>query len=201
MTIAAGLQLNSGGNVQGNVTFSDLDTNGSENVTGQWTVDALGRVTVTNITPTPTGTPLAFQFYIDGFGNGVELGIDTSQVSAGTAYEQARGAAINAGDYAIGAFGFFLDGTVANQLDPWSAAGPLTIAGTALDGFTDYNASGTLTEGATLTGTIDATSGQVAYRRPGRQQHNARQLRILPSGWVAHIAHRVRWQSARDRVP
>lgn len=161
MTIAAGLQLNSGGNVQGNVTFSDLTTNGSENVTGQWTVDSLGRVTVTNINPTPTGTPLAFQFYLDGFGNGVELGIDTSQVSAGTAYEQTSDA-INTGDYALGAFGFFLDGTVANQLDPWSAAGPLTITGAALDGFTDYNASGTLTEGATLTGTIDTTSGQFA---------------------------------------
>ncbi len=34
MTIAAGLQLNAGGTVQGNVTFSDLNTNGSENVTG-----------------------------------------------------------------------------------------------------------------------------------------------------------------------
>jgi hypothetical protein len=160
MTIAAGLQLNAGGTVQGNVTFSDLNTNGSENVTGQWTVDSLGRVTVTNINPTPTGTPLAFQFYIDGFGNGVELGIDTSQVSASTAYQQTSGS-INPGDYALGAFGFFLDGTVANQLDPWSAAGPLTIAGAALDGFTDYNASGTLTEGATLTGTVDTTNGVV----------------------------------------
>jgi hypothetical protein len=161
MTIAAGLGLNSGGNAQGNVTFSDLTTNGSENVTGQWTVDAMGRVTVTNITPTPTGTPLALQFYLDGNGNGVELGIDTSEVSAGTAYEQTSGS-INAGNYGIGAFGFFPDSTVQNQLDPWAAAGPLTISGIALDGFTDYNASGTLTPDATLTGTIDATNGQVA---------------------------------------
>ena len=161
LTIAGGLALNSGGVVQGNITFSDLSTNGSQNVTGQWTVGAQGRVTVTNITPTPTGTPLAFQFYLDGNGNGVELGIDTSQVSAGTAYAQTSGS-INAGNYAIGAFGFYLDGTIANQLDPWSAAGPLTITGTSLNGFTDYNASGTLTNNATLTGTIDATSGQVA---------------------------------------
>jgi hypothetical protein len=31
-----------------------------------------------------------------------------------------------------------------------------------LNGFTDYNASGTLTPSATLTGTIDATNGQFA---------------------------------------
>jgi hypothetical protein len=161
MTIAGGLSLNTGGAVQGNVTFSDLNTNGSQNVTGSWTVDATGRVTVSNITPTPTGTPLAFQFYLDGNGNGTELGIDTSQVSAGTAYAQTSGN-INAGNYAIGAFGFFVDGTVTNQLDPWSAAGPLTITGTSLNGFTDYNANGTLTNNATLTGTIDATTGQVA---------------------------------------
>ena len=161
MTIAGGLSLNSGGAVQGNVTFSDLSTNGSQNVTGSWTVDATGRVTVSNINPTPTGTPLAFQFYLDGNGNGTELGIDTSQVSAGTAYAQTSGN-INAGSYAIGAFGFFVDPNNSNQLDPWSAAGPLTITGTALNGFTDYNADGTLTNGATLTGTIDAANGQVA---------------------------------------
>ncbi|HEY4907188.1 MAG TPA: hypothetical protein VIH74_07020 [Candidatus Acidoferrum sp.] len=160
-TIAGGLSLNTGGAVTGNVTFSDLTTNGSQNVTGNWTVDATGRVTVSNINPTPTGTALAFQFYIDGNGNGTELGIDTSEVSGGTAYAQTNGN-INPGNYAIGAFGFFLDGTVANRLDPWSAAGPLTITGTSLNGFTDYNASGTLTNGATLTGTIDATTGQVA---------------------------------------
>ncbi len=161
MTIAGGLSLNSGGAVQGNVTFSDLNTNGSQNVTGNWTVGANGRVTISNITPTPTGTPLAFQIYLDGNGNGAELGVDTSEVSAGTAYAQTSGN-INAGDYAIGAFGFFLDNTVANQLDPWSAAGPLTITGTSLNGFTDYNASGSLTPSATLTGTIDAANGQVA---------------------------------------
>jgi hypothetical protein len=161
MTIAGGLSLNAGGAVQGNVTLSDLSTNGSMNVTGSWTVDANGRVTVSNINPSPLGTPLAFQFYIDGNGNGAELGIDTSEVSAGTAYAQTSGN-INAGNYAIGAFGFFLDGTVANQLDPWSAVGPLTITGTSLNGFTDYNANGALTNNATLTGTIDTTSGQVA---------------------------------------
>jgi hypothetical protein len=161
MTIAGGLSLNSGGAVAGNITFSDLNTNGSEDVTGSWTVDATGRVTVSNINPNPLGTPLAFQFYLDGNGNGAELGIDASEVSAATAYSQTNGN-INAGNYAIGAFGFFLDSNVANQLDPWSAAGPLTITGTSLNGFTDYNASGTLTNNATLTGTIDATTGQVA---------------------------------------
>ncbi len=161
MTIAGGLALNAGGAVAGNVTFSDLNTNGSQNVTGNWTIDANGRVTVSNIGPSPTGTPLAFQIYLDGNGNGTELGVDTSQVSAGTAYAQTSGN-INPGNYAIGAFGFFLDSTVANQLDPWSAAGPLTITGTSLNGFTDYNASGTLTNNATLTGTIDAANGQVA---------------------------------------
>jgi hypothetical protein len=161
MTIAGGLALNTGGAVAGNVTFSDLNTNGSQNVTGTWTIDPSGRVTISNILPSPTGTPLAFQIYLDGNGNGTELGIDTSEVSAGTAYAQTSGV-INAGNYAIGAFGFFLDPNVQNQLDPWSAAGPLTITGTALNGFTDYNANGALTNSATLTGTIDLANGQVA---------------------------------------
>jgi hypothetical protein len=161
MTIAGGLALNTGGAVAGNVTFSDLNTNGSQNVTGTWTIDPSGRVTISNILPSPTGTPLAFQIYLDGNGNGTELGIDTSEVSAGTAYAQTSGV-INAGNYAIGAFGFFLDPNVQNQLDPWSAAGPLTITGTALNGFTDYNANGALTNSATLTGTIDLANEQVA---------------------------------------
>jgi hypothetical protein len=161
MTIAGGLALNTGGAVAGNVTFSDLNTNGSQNVTGTWTIDPSGRVTISNILQSPTGTPLAFQIYLDGNGNGTELGIDTSEVSAGTAYAQTSGV-INAGNYAIGAFGFFLDPNVQNQLDPWSAAGPLTITGTALNGFTDYNANGALTNSATLTGTIDLANEQVA---------------------------------------
>jgi hypothetical protein len=161
LSMAGGLQLNAGGTVQGNITLSDLTTNGSNDVTGNWTVGANGRVVVTNVTPNLNGTPFVFEFYIDGNGNGVELGLDSSQVTAGTAFAQTAGT-INPGNYAIGAFGFFLDPNVQNQLDPWSAAGPLTITGTALNGFTDYNADGTLTNNAALTGTIDATTGQVA---------------------------------------
>jgi hypothetical protein len=161
LSIAGGLSLNSGGAVQGNISLSDLVTNGSNNVTGNWTVDSTGRVVVSNVNPNLNGTPFVFEFYIDGNGNGVEVGLDSSQVSAGTAYAQTSGS-INAGNYAIGAFGFYVDPNVSNQLDPWSATGPLTITGTALNGFTDYNANGSLTNGAPLTGTIDATSGQVA---------------------------------------
>jgi hypothetical protein len=160
LTMAGGLQLNPGGTVQGNISLSDLDTNGSNDVTGNWTVDATGRVTVTNVTPS-LSNPFAFQFYLDGNGNALELGVDASQVTAGTAFSQTAGT-INPGNYAIGAIGFFVDSVNTNQLDPWAAVGPLAITGTSLNGFTDYNASGTLTPDVPLTGTIDATSGQIA---------------------------------------
>jgi hypothetical protein len=162
--MAGGLQLNGNGTVQGNLSYSDLQNNVSNNVTGSWTVSTNGRVVVSNIQPgiQGSGVPLEFEFYIDGNGNGVELGLDTSEVTAGTAYEQTAGAAIDPGNYAIGAFGFFVDPNNNSNLLPWSAVGPLTISGPALTGFTDYNANGNVTPSVDLIGTIDTNLGQVA---------------------------------------
>jgi len=44
---------------------------------------------------------------------------------------------------------------------PWSATGPVTINSGNYSGFTDYNNSGTLTAGVSLTGTT-ATSGTIS---------------------------------------
>jgi hypothetical protein len=164
LTMAGGIALNSGGGIQGNISLSDLTNNGSNDLTsGSWTVDATGRVTASNVLPSlNSGTPFAFQFYLDGNGNALELGVDSSQVTAGTAFAQTGTAAINAGNYAIGAFGFFVDSVNTNQLDPWAAVGPVAITGNSLNGFTDYNAMGTLTPNAALTGSIDSTNGQIA---------------------------------------
>ena len=164
LTMAGGLQLNANGTVQGNLSYSDLQNNVSNDVTGSWTVSANGRVVVSSIQPgiQGAGTPLVFEFYIDGSGHGVQLGLDSSEVTAGTAYEQTAGT-INPGNYAIGAFGFYVDQTPnSNDLLPWSAAGPLAISGPALTGFTDYNQNGSLTNSLNLIGTIDTGLGQVA---------------------------------------
>jgi hypothetical protein len=164
LTMAGGFALNPGGNIQGNISVSDLNTNGSTDVTGNWTVDQTGRVTVSNITPLlVNNVPIALQLYLDGNGNALELGVDSSEVTAGSAFAQTSTSGnINAGNYAIGGFGFFPDSTNPNLLDAWSAVGPVAITGNSLNGFTDYNAFGTLTDNVTLTGSIDSSTGLIA---------------------------------------
>lgn len=154
VTMAGGFQLKAGGTLGGALGWSDLSCCGGTSLTGNWTVDSLGRVTISDVNTVWGIGQLGFQLYLDGNGNALELGVDGVQVTTGPSFQQTGGLA--SGNYAFSAFGFSnLDG-----LPSWTGTGPVTLDGDYnWSGFTDYNASGDLTANAQLTGTTDTDEG------------------------------------------
>jgi hypothetical protein len=173
--IGASFSLNTDLSVTGTLAVNDLSTVGSAAIaTGAYTVDSTGRVTITNVTPSIVqGIPFIFQLYLDGNGNALELGVDTSEATAGLAYLQTVTSPVFAGNYAFAGQGF---GVLSNSEPAWGAVGPVAVASTSITGFTDYTLQGaaTPTSNVTLTGTetsgtatltlsgLNATSAQTA---------------------------------------
>lgn len=159
LNIAASFTLGNGGTISGVLALNDVSYFGNVNIlSGTYAVDPTGRITISNVTPALTTTPFAFQLYLDGSGNAMELGDDTSQLSHGRAYQQTGSTTtLSAGNYGMTGFGF---GNVNNTAPGWSAAGPATIAsGGAVTGYTDYNLAGkTPVSNVALTGTVAASS-------------------------------------------
>ena len=87
--IGGSITLNNG-LITGTLAVNDLSTNGTAAIAGgTYTVDPTGRVTLVNITPSLNVLiPFAFQLYLDGNGNALELGVDNSQETVGMAYQQ-----------------------------------------------------------------------------------------------------------------
>ncbi len=158
-TFAGGFALNADGTVNGNIALNDLEVTGGPPIaTGNWTIDPTGRVTISNVTPSlVSDTPFAFELYLDGNGNALELGVDKTQATAGNSYLQTT-AAINAGNYALAGLGF---SSISSNQPVWSAAGPISIddAGN-WTGFTDYTVAGSgLLANAALSASIDPSQG------------------------------------------
>ncbi len=165
---AGGLGLNADGTVGGNIALNDLtDTYGSVITSGTYAVDPTGRVTLSVIaTVTPANAPaynvpFTFQLYLDGSGNGLELGVDNSHVTSGLAYAQTAPSADFEGAYALSATGF---GNF-NYEPAWGAVGPVTVASDTFSGFTDYsvqnanNNASITTSAVGLSGSEDSTTG------------------------------------------
>jgi hypothetical protein len=166
LTIAAVFILNTAGSLANNsvLALNDLTNFGAVAITaGTYIVDSTGRVTISNVAPSlVANVPLAFQLYLDGNGNALELGVDSSQLSAGLAYLQTATSATFAGNYALAGQGF---GVLTSTFPGWSAVGPATISSTssAFSGFTDYTIQGaTPTSNVSLTGTENSTTGILA---------------------------------------
>jgi hypothetical protein len=176
--IAAVFNLSSAGAVSGVLALNDLTNFGAQNITaGSYIVDPTGRVTLSNVTPSLVqNVPFAFQLYLDGNGNALELGVDSSQLSVGLAYQQAATPATFAGTYALAGQGF---GVLTSTTIPlgWSAVGPASVSSTSnsFTGFTDYTlqtvqtvngapaiAGATPTSNVSLTGTENSTTGILA---------------------------------------
>jgi hypothetical protein len=161
--LAGGLGLNAGGTVSGDMAINDLINSYGFSITGgTYTVDATGRVTVTNVTSDKFSGTIAFQLYLDGNGNALELGIDASQVTAAPAYAQTASSDDYEGTFAVAGQGFW---TYSSKTYPALAAvGVATIGSGQLSGFTDYtqqNGDGTFTPTANvaLSGSENSVSG------------------------------------------
>jgi hypothetical protein len=155
VTIAGGFAFGSSGAVTGQLALNDgvnfLNTtiNG-----GTYTVDPTGRVTLSGVSVSPAIPslgPFTFQLYLDGNGNAIELGVDSTQATQGLSYAQTATSSDFEGSYAISGQGYVHSSGGASV---WGAVGPVTVKSDALTGSTDYTIQGvTPTSSVSLTGT------------------------------------------------
>jgi hypothetical protein len=163
MHIGGGFVFNSNLSLSGVLALNDLVNFGSLTITaGNYTVDPTGRVTITGVSPSlVSGTPFAFQLYLDGNGNALTLGVDNTELNAGMAYQQTAPSAPFAGTYALSGNGV---GVLSSGFPSWSAAGPATVASNTFTGYTDYTLMGATapTSNVTLSGTETSASGTLS---------------------------------------
>jgi len=147
--------------VSGNTTFNDIANQLSGNISaGTYVVDATGRATLTGLNGA-TFNNATLQLYLDGNGNALILSMNTSDVTAGYAFQQSPGA-IFSGTYAVDAGGTSqVTSSIPVSYVPWSASGQITDSTGNITGFTDFNPlTGSLTAGVNLDGTATG-SGEI----------------------------------------
>lgn len=146
------LTANPGGTVSGTLSTNDLSATGTQSLVtltgGAFTVDATGRVTLTNLTSNAN----TLQLYLTGSGTGTVVSMDTTDVLSGLTFQQTAGASFS-GTYGMNATGFDL----ANKLE-YDDVGPVSAS------------PGTGTGSLNATHTIDEnfiTSALLATPTPG----------------------------------
>jgi hypothetical protein len=168
LTIAGGFSFGSSGGVTGQLAVNDGTNFVGTTITGGiYTVDPTGRVTLGGVTLSSALTglagPFAFQIYLDGNGNALELGVDNFQATEGPSYLQTATSSDFEGNYALAGQGFLPPSSSTAPAPLWGAAGTVTVKSDALTGSTDYNAQGlTATSAVSLTGTETNSTGLLA---------------------------------------
>lgn len=159
-TFAGGFSLNPDDTVSGVLAYNDgVYRQGPQITGGNWSVDSLGRVALTNVTTSGSkigNGPFAFQLYLDGNGNALEVGNDAIEGSTGAAFVQTT-SQVNPGKYAIAAQGV----AGVSPFPAWAAVGPVSLDSSLnWSGFTDYNVlTGTPVPSRALFGTTNAAEG------------------------------------------
>jgi hypothetical protein len=154
-TFGGNLSFSTSGAISGTLAVND-GTNvatGTNITAGSYTVDPTGRATLSTIQTSQFGTSVAFAFqlYLDGNGNALQMGADVLEVATGPAYLKTAAASNDfEGPYALSGSGILND----TNLDAWGAVGPVTLTSDNLTGAADYNAQGTTPVSAT---TVTAT--------------------------------------------
>jgi hypothetical protein len=161
--LAGGISLHADGTVSGDMALNDLVNSFGFSINGgTYTVDPTGRVTVSKVTSTSYTGALSFQLYLDGNGNALELGVDSTQVTGAQAYAQTAPSDVYSGAFAVAAQGFW---TASPVIYPsWSATGVATITADTFSGFSDYtlqNPDGDFSPTAevALSGSADTSRG------------------------------------------
>jgi hypothetical protein len=144
------LTLNSGGTVNGTLNCNDTKASCAQSPTtftgGTYTVDATGRVTLTNL----TSNAITLQLYLSGSGTGTVVSMDlSSDEVSGLAYQQTAGASFS------GSYGMNATGIDSNQLE-FDDVGPVSAGTGSLTGSIDrnYAATSTPTSGLPVSGTF-----------------------------------------------
>ena len=103
--VAGVLTVNSDGTVSGTLNTNDLSGTGAQSpitfTGGAYTVDATGRVALTNL----TSNGATLQLYLSGSGTGTVVSLDTTDELSGLAYQQTASASFS-GTYGLNATGF-----------------------------------------------------------------------------------------------
>lgn len=154
------------GTVSGTINYNDLTGTGIQapaSVTGTYTLDATGRVTMTGVTNGSGVGDVSFnvQLYLSGAGTALVATMDTSDVLAGLGYGQNGSFTPSTffGGYTLAAGG--VDSVNEN---PLFTIGPVTADGTEhLTGFADLNwlNPSTLTADLPVTGAFVQSSGGI----------------------------------------
>lgn len=156
LTMAGGFGLNSDGTVGGRLAFNDIANHNGNSITGTYTVDPTGRVTLNNVLASNLNVAFTFQLYLDGNGNSLSIGVDDLEASGGLAYLQQAPGSDYEGNFALSAQGFL------NQSGApgWGAVGPINISSDDMTGATDYTAQGyNPASSVPVTGTEDPNTG------------------------------------------
>ena len=126
----------SNGTASGLLAFNDLDNNtGNSFSNASYQVSPSGRVVITNVVPSNlSNIALSFVLYLDGNGNAMIMASDNIEQTSGLAYAQ-NGLSDYEGTYAVAVQGF-LNGQ--QYIQPYGAAGPVTISNDTFNGYTDY---------------------------------------------------------------
>jgi hypothetical protein len=149
-TFGGNLSFTTSGAISGTLAVNDGNNiaTGTNITAGSYTVDPTGRATLSTIQTSQFGTSVAFAFqlYLDGNGNALQMGADTLEVTTGPAYLKTAAASNDfEGPYALSGSGILND----TNLDAWGAVGPVTLTSDNLTGAADYNAQGTTPVSAT----------------------------------------------------
>lgn len=156
LTLAGGFALNAGGTVGGRLAFVDGVNHQGNAISGTWSVEPNGRVSLDDVYLPSSNLTLSFQLYLDGNGNGIVMGVDSFQTTEGLAYAQ-TGAQPTGGAMAVASQGVLGSG------NPWSAVGPLTLAIGSFTGWTDYNNDGSPQPTVALSGSFNASNGTLRF--------------------------------------
>jgi len=168
LQLAGVITVNTGGTVTGTLNWNDLTAKGTQAplaVTGSYTVDPTGRVTLTGLTDGSTFN-YSMHLYLTGNGNGLLLSNDTADTFVGQAFQRQAGAfsgaslsgsyGFNGGQADLGAeFGAAtVVGMVTAAVD--SGVGALTGFADSGDGAADFALAGGFTPDASgvFTGTL-----------------------------------------------
>jgi hypothetical protein len=161
-TFGGNLSFSSSGGISGTLAVNDFTNFATTSITsGTYTVDTTGRATLSNILTSQFGSSaFAFQLYLDGNGNALQMGADTLEDTAGRAYLKTATSNDFEGPYALSGSGILKD----TNLDAWGAAGPVTVTSDNLTGAADYNAQGLTTpvSATPVTATENSTAGTLS---------------------------------------
>ncbi|MGB9032181.1 MAG: hypothetical protein WCC27_18805, partial [Acidobacteriaceae bacterium] len=144
LDIAGVLTLGANGTVTGTLSWNDVSGGGAQDpVSGQWTVDATGKMTVSNLT-SGSSPVYSMRVYLTGDGNGLLLSDDSDDIFAGQVFEQQATpftAASFSGTYGLNGMEYVPSGLYGEL----GVEGPLTLSASggsdAVAGFVD-NANG-----------------------------------------------------------